>query len=224
MFKAKHSDLVITQYEHLKLSGALALHWGNTEFELSPCHFESFVKGIALHYRGYGFFDTLAIGEVSEDEWLDVSRKSFFGECDEKVADLVIKHHILRLVARSNRYSPQVQTLLQQMNDSISGSVRAAHLDEKLFAFIDRITDLCDKISFDFCFQNYGTGVVEVQRRFADADSVQVKYTIEAGNTIKISPWPLSVAQYRGYIVAYNSMGFPEKLEPQILDYSIIPA
>ncbi|RYX82403.1 DUF3891 family protein [bacterium] len=221
MFKAKHSNLIFTQYEHQKLSGVLALLWGNEEFEAPPCSFESFVKGVALHDRGYETFDNLSIGEISEEEWLKVSRKGFFLQYDDAIADVIAKKHILRLAQRSDHQDDESVALIEAMVASIEGLIRDKALDVNMLAFIDRITDLCDSISFDFCFQNYGTESVEVQSTFGDEKLTRVEYTLGADNIIKISPWPLSVPHYEGYLIAYQAEGFPGKLEPEIIRYTL---
>lgn len=221
MFKDKSSQRVITQYEHLKLSGALALLWGNSEFERPPCSFESFVKGVALHDRGYGSFDTLAIGEASEGEWLAVSRRSFFGDTNDPIADLITKHHILRLVSGSKNSNPQVFAFLTEMREDIARCLRDNGLDERLFSFVDRITQLCDDISFDFCFGNYGMSKVDVQGRFSEEELIAIQYTIQPDSTIVLSPWPLSVSSYTSYLIGYDLNEFPEKREPQIVPFTI---
>ena len=68
MFKSKRRQIVIPQSEHLRLVGALAMLWGNEDFDIPPVERVSMVAGMGLHDRGYGHLDNSAIGEMSEDE------------------------------------------------------------------------------------------------------------------------------------------------------------
>jgi hypothetical protein len=38
---------------------------------------------------------------------------------------------------------------------------------------------------------------------------------------IRVTPWPFSVTSYEGYLIAYQSDGYPEKLDPFILLYRL---
>jgi hypothetical protein len=44
MFLSKQRPIAISQWEHQKLAGTLALLWGNAEFEQPPIPFESFLN------------------------------------------------------------------------------------------------------------------------------------------------------------------------------------
>ena len=54
MFKSKQRAIVITQHEHGRLAGMLAANWGNARFAKPSINFDSFVKGVTFHDRGYG--------------------------------------------------------------------------------------------------------------------------------------------------------------------------
>ena len=72
MFKSKRRPIVTPQSEHLKLVGALAMLWGNDEFDMPPVERTSLIAGIGLHDRGYGFLDTASIGEMDDSEWFPI--------------------------------------------------------------------------------------------------------------------------------------------------------
>ena len=67
MFKSSQRPIVIPQSEHLKLTGALTLLWGNAQFELPPTPHLSVVMGIALHDRAHEYLDNMPIGEIDDD-------------------------------------------------------------------------------------------------------------------------------------------------------------
>jgi len=49
---------------------------------------------------------------------------------------------------------------------------------------------------------------------------VAVKYHVEDG-VISADPWPFSVDSYEGYLLAYQSDGYPEQIDPVILPYEL---
>ena len=58
---------MIPQSEHLRLVGAMAMLWGNENFDVPPVERNSMMAGMALHDRGYGVLDNSAIGEMAEE-------------------------------------------------------------------------------------------------------------------------------------------------------------
>ncbi len=108
------------QSEHSRLAGALAFSWGNAQFDTPPFPRLSFVQGIALHDRGYGYLDRLPIGEASEEAWLDVTRRGFDMPSNDPIADVLTRLHLLRLV--SSRSTPARSALAQEMKAVIEFS------------------------------------------------------------------------------------------------------
>lgn len=221
MFKSKVRPIVIPQYEHLKLAGALALLWGNADFERPPVPFDSFVTGIGLHDRAYGTLDNLPILETPEDEWLALTRRGFDTAWADPVADVITKLHLQRLVSYSS--APARQALAREMGQAIDAHMQQFDLDPVLFARIDRVTQLCDDISFAFCFEAPATGSVRVYPRW-DADrEVEVNFQVEEG-VIQVTPWPFNVSNYSGYLLGYGRAGYPHVLEPVIVHYAVRPS
>jgi hypothetical protein len=89
-----------------------------------------------------------------------------------------------------------------------------------LFERLDRITNLCDKISFSFCFDVPASGEVSIFPRNADDAEATVQYHVEDG-VISVSPWPFSVGNYEGYLIAYHLESYPERLDPFILPFRL---
>src|SRR5207249_1188152 len=77
MFRSQRRDVVFPQAEHAELAGDLALAWGNDEFDRPALPFDSFVRGVALHDRGYGELDTDEIGVVARGRWLKIQLAGF---------------------------------------------------------------------------------------------------------------------------------------------------
>jgi hypothetical protein len=218
MFKSKLRPIAIPQSEHQKLAGTLALLWGNGGFERPPVPFDSFLAGVGLHDRAYGPLDNFPIGEVSQEEWLALTRKGFDMTWADALADAIAKMHLQRLASYGK--TPARQTEAASMAQTITKVVAQHGLDAKLLARIDRITNLCDDIAFDFCFEAPAQGAVYVMPRNTDDEEVEVRYRIGDG-VIQVDPWPFAVESHRGYLVGYQLQGYPQVLEPVMVTYEL---
>ena len=216
MFKSKRRPIVIPQSEHLRLVGALAILWGNDDFDLPPVERNSMVAGTALHDRGYGLLDNSAIGEMSEDEWQAIARRSFSMYSSDIVADTIVKYHIRRLASYSD--TDERKAMTSEFSQAIDEQIKSHNLSKQIFDRMDRITQLTDNISFAFCFDVPDSGEVSIFPRNEKDQEISINYQIEDG-VIHVSPWPFSVARYEGYILAYPLDGYPERLDPFILNY-----
>lgn len=222
MFKSTQRPIVIPQSEHLKLAGALAFLWGNAEFDLPPLPRLSVMAGIALHDRAFGCLDDLPVAqEVDDARWLPMTRAGFYMPCDDSVADLITRHHLLRLVA--GRDTPARRALAEEMRNAIQEQIDRNGLDANLFLQVDRMTKFCDFVAFDFCFEKPAEGQVEVFVRYSSAETQAVRYRID-GSEIVLDPWPLRVSEHLGYLVGYQLDGYPERLNGLVLPFHIRPA
>jgi hypothetical protein len=220
MFKSKQRPLAIPQSEHQKLAGTLALLWGNDDFERPRVALESFLAGIGLHDRAYGSLDTLPIGELAEEDWLTLTRAGFNMSWSDPIADVIVKLHLKRLVSYMD--SPARQTLVAEMAQAIELHLQRHGLDLATFERIDRITNLCDRIAFDFCFEAPSEGTVSIFPSNDRDQEVAVHYRIEGG-TIQVAPWPFGPQSAVGYLVGYQLDGYPGVLEPSVLPYHLVP-
>jgi hypothetical protein len=107
-----------------------------------------------------------------------------------------------------------------EFSQGIDEQLKQNGLSKALFDRIDRITELCDKISFDFCMDVPVSGEVSIYPRNREDGEVLVQYHVEDG-VIRVAPWPFSVASYESYMIAYQSGGYPEKLDPFLLAYRL---
>jgi hypothetical protein len=218
MFKSKRRAIITPQSEHLRLAGTLAMLWGNNDFDSPPIDRSAMIIGVGLHDRGYGFLDNLAIGGMNEEEWIGVARRGFYMQYSDIVADTIAKYHIRRLASRDE--SAERKALTAEFSQIIDEQLNQNGLSKALFDRIDRITDLYDKISFDFCMDVPDSGRVSIYPRNSEDTEVLVQYRVEDG-VIRVTPWPFSVKSYEGYLIAYQSDGYPEKLDPSLLLYRL---
>jgi Protein of unknown function (DUF3891) len=218
MFKSKRRPIVTPQSEHLKLVGTLALLWGNADFDFPPVERLSMVVGMGFHDRGYGFLDNSPIGGMTDEEWAPIARRSFYTQYSDVTADMIAKYHFRRLAGHTN--SEQRKALAAEFSREIEKQLAAHQLSKELFDRLDRITDLCDMLSFNFCFELPAEGSISVFPRNDAKDEVSIHYRVEDGN-IHASPWPFSVDTYEGYIVGYKLDGYPDQLDPVILPFHL---
>ena len=219
MFVSKQRPVAIPQWEHQQLAGTLARLWGNAAFERPPVPFASFLTGIALHDRAYGPLDNLPIGGISEAEWLALTRRGFEMAWADPIADLIVKMHLQRLTSYGS--APARRALADTLAQAIQVQIARHGLDATLFARIDRITNLCDRIAFDFCFEAPAEGAVPIFARNDDVE-VAVHYRI-MGGAITVAPWPFAADRHCGYLDGYQLDGYPTTLEPVMLPYQLIP-
>ena len=219
MFKSKQRPIAISQWEHQKLAGTLALLWGNAEFERPLVPFESFLTGIGLHDRAYGPLDNLPIGEIPEEEWLALTRSGFDMSWTDRIADLITKMHLKRLASYSS--APARQAMTAEMAQAIQAQIQRHGLDAPTFERIDRITNLCDSIAFDFCFESPAEGEVRIFPSNDRDEEIKVSYRVEGG-TIRVDPWPFGVDSHGGYLVGYQLEDYPMMLEPVMLPYQLV--
>ncbi|HEX5688545.1 MAG TPA: hypothetical protein VFX76_01000, partial [Roseiflexaceae bacterium] len=92
-----------------------------------------------------------------------------------------------------------------------------------LYARIDRITNLCDRIAFDFCFEAPAEGDVSIFPRNDRDEQVKVRYRMDDG-VIQVDPWPFGVESHTGYLVGYQLEGYPARLEPVLVPYHLVRA
>jgi len=218
MFKSKRRAIVTPQSEHLKLVGTLAMLWGNDQFDAPPIERNSMIAGMGLHDRGYDYLDNSPIGGMTDEEWIPIARRGFFMPCSDIVADTIVKYHFRRLAAHD--LSPKRSALAAEFSQAVDEQLKKHGLSKTLFDRMDHITDLCDQISFSFCFDVPASGEMSIFPRNGEESEVTIRYHVEDGE-ISVTPWTFSVDEHRGYLVAYQMDGYPERLDPVILPYQL---
>ena len=220
MFRSKLQDRIITQYEHGRLSGLLAYYWGNASFEKPPIDFMSFVKGVTTHDRGYGVLDNAGIGEALIEEWLSIQQRGIDLQDRDPVADIIALTHIQRLLHGEN--TPERNALAQQAQSRIDERLSEIDHTPKQFKWIDRVTNFCDMISFDFCFDNLTERTLQLPTKVESEETIPVTYSIQSEGIITVSPWPFAIEDYSGFILGYRGEGFPDDLQPMIVPFEVI--
>ena len=211
--------MVFPQLEHARLSAAIALAWDEAFVPL-PLRRESFVTGVALHDRGYGEHDADEIGAVPRDRWLAIQRRSFAPTGVDPVADLVVAMHVRRLVSHAT--DDAARATLTEMDEAIPALRDAAAVSEEDAAAADGITDLCDRVSFDFCLEQPESGSTAVVG--PAGATIAVRYEVDGNGAIVLDPWPLEARTVSGVLLGYAADAYPRVLDPLVTPFRIEPA
>lgn len=212
--------MVYPQAEHARLAAVLALHWGNDQFARPELPFRSFVTGVALHDRGYGQLDNDAIGEVAGDRWIEIQEAGFAPAGEDAVVDLVVAMHVHRLVSYGG--GDVREGVAAHMAEALPRLRVAAGVDEATAADADRITNLCDLVSFDFCEEEATSGSVAIVPA-PGAEPVPVRYSVDGHGGVTLSPWPLTVPALSEVVVGFRSDGYPDALAPVVVEFTARP-
>lgn len=222
MFRSRARPVLFPQAEHARLSGIIAYLWGNDRFKPLPEPVLSYVAGITYHDRGYGLLDDGGIGEVPEAEWLAYQCRGAERAFTDPVAEAIVRLHIVRLLRYSS--SPERLRAADKIEDSLRRFIAEEALDQRTLLRSDRITHLCDNVAFDFCFEAPKTGHTAVYATATDDEETVIEHTLHAGGRITLAPWPLAVSEYRGFICAYRSEGYPAALDPVVVPFTLAPS
>lgn len=219
MFRNKLTSYLIPQFEHARLAGHLAGTWGNANFDTPNLPRESFVTGVLFHDRGFGFLDRQELGAVSEPERASMFRRTVRSSFRDPVAEIVILMHVRRLLDGNS--NAEHQSVFAEAERAIEKALSDCGYDQSQFSWADQITDLCDRIAFDFAFGTLTEGHVSVRRDEESQEFSPIQYKIIDGGVIEVKPWPFGVDIVRGEIVGYIDEGYPDLLEPKVLSYTV---
>lgn len=220
MFKSKRRPIVIPQSEHARLSGIITSLWGNDDFDKPSFDFQSFVLGVILHDRGYDPLDNKAIGETSGEAWLQTQRDGIMRSCENPIANITTLLHIRRLLSALD--SPIIKEHINLANQQIDLSLAKTEHSLADFEWADRITDSCDSTSFAFSFEEPQQVKRLVSPRVGSDETIEVEFSVDGMGLIRAEPWTLSVDRYEGFIMGYELDGYPERLEPVYVPFSIV--
>ena len=218
MFRSARHARVFPQAEHARLAAAIAEGWDIAAFPIAGVPLELLVRGVAEHDRGYGEMDDDAIGEVTESRWLSIQRAGFVPR-EDPVVDLVVAMHIRRLVGWSR--TEAALATAADMDARLPELQAAAGLTHAQAIQVDRVTHLCDMVAFDLCLEEPENGTVAVTR--ADGVDQMVAHRVDGLGGATIDPWPLVVTEVEYRITAYHSDSYPDRPQPQPVDFTIAP-
>lgn len=137
MFRSA-AGVIVSQAEHARLAGAIAAVWGLPQ----PLPFESLVRGVTLHDRGYGELDDDEIGAVEPERWVEIQRRGFTERSGDAVVDLLVALHIRRLIGDDGH--PARAAFAHEIDATLPELRTAAGVGEEEAGTADGVTEVCD--------------------------------------------------------------------------------
>lgn len=219
MFRSKVRPIVIPQYEHGRLAGILAQHWGNDSFARPSLNFASFVAGVALHDWHYGFGDNLPIDGADEQAWLAMTRRGLTLRLPDPISDIVAKLHLRRLCS----YNPTAErvALMAEFDEVVEGRLPETGHSRNEFDWADKITQLCDNVAFHFSFEVERELKANVYQQLDDERESVITYHIQPHGQITLDPWPFATPLISSMIVGYLADSYPHDLQPVIVPFAV---
>jgi hypothetical protein len=205
MFRSP-SGVVVPQAEHARMSGAIAAVWARPQ----PLPFESLIRGVTLHDRGYGELDNDQIGVVEPERWVVIQRRGFTDRSGDAVVDLVVALHIRRLIGDDEQ--PARAELAREIDAALPELRAAAGLDEEEARAADGVTEVCDRLSFVFCSGEAESGDVR-----------GIRYRYDGSETLVLEPWPLAVPWLAGVVGGFAADAYPDRLAPIVRLFRLEP-
>lgn len=182
--------------------------------------FDSFVRGVALHDRGYGELDNDSLDGVAPDRWIEIQRRGFQPRGDDAVVDLVVALHVHRLVSKPR--DPVEAAALPEMEEALPRLRDAAGVTEAEAYAADTVTHLCDRISLTVCFEERSEWAQPLIPK-AGAEPIEMRFAFDGDGRATLSPWPLVVAPFSAVIAGYRAENYPDVLEPEVTLLRIEP-
>jgi hypothetical protein len=206
-FHSRRRPVVFPQADHARFAAALALVWAAPP----PLPFASFVRGVADHDRGYGEHDDDPIGgELTSEHWVAIQRRGFAPRGEDAVVDLVVALHVRRLL--SSRDDEHERAAYAEVDALLPELLAAAGVSREDAEAADVVTNVCDRISFAFCFEEPDEGEVR-----------GYSYRVDGEGLVELHPWPLSVPRHVGLVTAYEADGYPLRLVPVVVPFEVGP-
>jgi hypothetical protein len=204
MFHSTRRPLIFTQADHARFAATIALHWD----ERPPLPFDSFVRGVADHDRGYGEHDDAEIGVVENARWVEIQRAGFRPRGVDPIVDLVVALHVRRLLSPPE--DELERAALAELAELLPALVSAAGVTREDANAADTITNVCDRLAFLFPFEEPASG-----------EARGTSYQFDGQGTVVLEPWPLDVPRLRGLVPAFEADGYPERLAPVVVSFEL---
>lgn len=204
VFRSRRRPIVFPQADHARFAGALATAWAEPPVGLP---FASFVRGVADHDRGYGEHDVADIDTVDDATCIAIQGRGFAPRGEDAVVDLVAALHVRRLLSRNDPVATA------EVDAVIESLLPLAGVTRERADAADAITNVCDVVSFEFCFEAP-----------SERDVRGYHLVLDGEGDVRVDPWPFRLPELTGLVTAYEAAGYPERLVPVVVPFRARPA
>lgn len=199
MFRSQARPINTPQFEHARLAAWLAAHWGNADLPHPPIAPDTLIRGVLMHDRGYGTLDDWPLRDIPDELWDEIMERGFREDSGDPLVDQIVRLHINRLRQLAAPEGPAGYP----------------------WAWIDAVTNLCDRLSLEYCFEAPSRKELTVEMHDGP---VTFTYGVASRGHLFCSPWPFSEPEVKGMILGYQREGYPTKLEPVVLPFTCAAA
>jgi Protein of unknown function (DUF3891) len=206
VFRSRRRGVVFPQADHARFAAVIALAWRDPP----PLPFDSFVRGVADHDRGYGEHDDDEIGSVESERWVAIQRAGFEPRGKDHVVDLVVALHVRRLL--SSQQDEHERAAYAEVDALLPSLLAAAEVEHAAAQAGDAITNVCDRLAFAFCQEEPASGEVR-----------GIRYALDGRGLIELEPWPLALPRLTGLVTGFDADGYPSRLVPVVTPFDVRP-
>lgn len=148
--------------------------------------------------------------------WLATQKRGIQMRLNDPTTDTVSLMHLRRLLNISDHCD--VEHVIELAEERIATTIVRTPYTRELFEQADTITRTCDMISFKFCF---GEPVEFEETVISHGHSIGIRIHVTETGHIQLDPWLLSVPELRGFIIGYEATGYPDHLQPVMVEFAI---
>ena len=162
---------------------------------------------------------------MDDDTLINVFKNDFNVQMSDTNAELISMFHQLRLISKrlTTKPSDKFEKLRKEFEVAIKEKLPSSKYSKDDFLWADRITNLCDRISFNFSFGEEMAESISVYPKVGSGDIIEIKQLLKDEHTIELENWPFSTKQIRNVVIAYESEGYPKLLRPVLLEFRLLP-
>lgn len=97
-----------------------------------------------------------------------------------------------------------------EADDVIASLLPLAGVTREQADAADAVTNVCDVISFEFCFEKPSEREVRGYRLVLDGEG-----------DVVVDPWPFRLPELVGLVTAYEADGYPSRLVPVVVPFRV---
>lgn len=162
---------------------------------------------------------------MDDDTLINVFRDDFNVQMSDREAELINMFHQFRLVSKRLKTKPseKFEKLQKDFEIGIENKLTSSKYSKDDFLWADRITNLCDRISFNFSFGEDIVEPISVYPKVGSDEKIEIRQLLRDKSTIELDSWPFSSKEIRNVVIAYENENYPKLLKTVLLEFRLLP-
>lgn len=148
---------------------------------------------------------------MRSERWVGIQRRGFTPSGEDAVVDLVVALHVRRLL--SSQDDDHERAAYAEVDRLIPSLLQRAGVTQEDGETADAITNVCDVISFEFCFESP-----------SERDVRGYHVVLDGHGRVNVDPWPFALPRLLGLVTAFTADGYPDRARPVVVPYDVRPA